>query len=282
MHAPSCDVHSGHSSHVSQERRDTTAKTKEATENHNKWKEIYENEEEEWGEGKKKQQHEKIARALCIVNTASKPHQSVRSMPSIHGDAICYIVHGCYLFYLHSHAYRHQNTRRRVVGYFCYVKIKEICNEKERHPLQSLIQWGIATRRLVKPTSNAKICVINFTLAAHSHLYVGEIEFKWLQQKISWKKKQIMVKRRSKIHFCSYLTQSFESDLGLLNVWILSPRRDWTIACTALVLNIFTYFSSSFLSLATRFDIFGLILSIGFAAFMTSHSFRTIVSLLLI
>lgn len=64
------------------------------------------------------------------------------------------------------------------------------------------------------------------------------------------------------------LTQSLDNDRGLLIVWILSPRRDCTIACTAFVLNIFTYFSSSLLSLVTRFDIFGLTFTIVFAEFI--------------
>lgn len=67
--------------------------------------------------------------------------------------------------------------------------------------------------------------------------------------------------------FSSSLTQSFDSDRGLLNVCILSPRRDWTIACTAFVLNILTNFSNS-RSIASRFDIFGLTFTIVFAEFI--------------
>lgn len=63
----------------------------------------------------------------------------------------------------------------------------------------------------------------------------------------------------------TFLTQSFGIDCGLLCVWIFSPRRDCTIICTAFELNIFTYFSSSFLSLPTRFDIFGLMFNTVFA-----------------
>lgn len=62
----------------------------------------------------------------------------------------------------------------------------------------------------------------------------------------------------------SLLTQSFDNDRGLLNVWHFSPSRDCTIACTAFMLNIFRYFSSSRRSLFVRFDIFGLTFTIVF------------------
>lgn len=77
-------------------------------------------------------------------------------------------------------------------------------------------------------------------------------------------KVQMQVKRYD---LKSSLTQSFDSDRALLNVCILSPRRDWTIAWTAFVLNIFTNFSSS-RSIASRFDIFGLTFTIVFAEFI--------------
>lgn len=103
----------------------------------------------------------------------------------------------------------------------------------------------------------------------HKHTVDGDDASRILNcVQIETKKKYNMLQNKKEFDGFISLTQSFESDLGLLNVWILSPRRDWTIACTAFVLNIFTYFSSSFLSLTTRFDIFGLMFSIVFAEFI--------------